>query len=103
MGTSEMARRNIIQQRTCQIARKSFESMLESQKRVDYLEYILRRKGLKLYEQKSECKRIIQGDASDPVYWLGREHNDRLMEEAKINYATDSKMREKSASGNILR
>mmetsp|Transcript_23336 Transcript_23336/g.35351 ORF Transcript_23336/g.35351 Transcript_23336/m.35351 type:complete len:413 (-) Transcript_23336:78-1316(-) len=99
--TPERLQQQILQERTSAVAMKSYEGMLQVQKRVDYLDGLLRRSGIKKIFRESHLanlnaklplwQRYYKKD--QPMYWFRRENFDHIMEEVKLENPSDSKTR----------
>ena len=95
----ESRQRQIIQENTTALAVKSYESMLQIQKRVDYLERLLARNGIKRIIRKptSEIprKRRITTNSKTAFYWFRHDHGPAIAEEYGVPNISDNLVRQK--------
>lgn len=95
----ESRQRQIIQENTTALAVKSYESMLQIQKRVDYLERLLTRNGIKRITRKptSEipCKRRTTTNSKTAFYWFRHDHGPAIAEEFGVPNISDNLVRQK--------
>lgn len=95
----ESRQRQIIQENTTALAVKSYESMLQIQKRVDYLERLLARNGIKRIIRKptSELpsKRRTTTNSKTAFYWFRHDHGPVIAEELGVPNISDNLVRQK--------
>jgi hypothetical protein len=95
----ESRQREQVQENASALAVKSYESMLQVQKRVDYLERLLARNGIKQITRKpmSEMpkRRKVSKDSKTAFYWFRQQHGPAIMEEFGVSSLWDSAVRQK--------
>lgn len=97
----ESRQRQVVQESTAALAIKSYEGMLQIQKRVDYLERLLARNGIKRIIRKptSEIarKRRITTHSKTAFYWFRHDHGPAIAEEYGVPNISDNVVRQKLA------
>lgn len=95
--TPEKVQQVLLQQRTSAVAMKSYEGVLQVQKRVNYLDSLFRRSGIKtnvkyLESRQKKDKALWQKyrRREEPMYWFRRDNFDHILEEVKIENPSDS-------------
>ena len=95
----ESRQRQIVQENTTALAIKSYESMLQIQKRVDYLERLLARNGIKRIIRKPTSaipkKRRITTHSKTGYYWFRHDHGPAIAEEYGVPTVTDNLVKHK--------
>lgn len=100
--TPEMLQKRLLQGRTSAVAMKSYEGMLQVQKRVDYMASLIKQNGIKEvfrevavsnakgknYSRRPAWQRCYKKE--QPIYWFRREHFDHILEEVKVENPSDS-------------
>jgi hypothetical protein len=95
----ESLQRQQVQENTAALAVKSYESMLQVQKRIDYLERLLARNGIKQITRKPTSAmpkhRKVSKDSKTAFYWFRQQHGPAILEEFGVSSLWDNAVGQK--------
>ena len=97
----ESRQRQLLQENTAALAVKSYESMLQVQKRVDYLERLLARNGIKQITRKPMSDmpkpkhRKVSKDSKTAFYWFRQQYAPAIVEEIGASSLWDNAVRQR--------
>jgi hypothetical protein len=97
----ESVQKTLLRENVTALAIKSYESMLLVQKRVDYLETVMRRNGLRPLRRavKEVPKKVLlPATAKNAFYWFRHEHGPRFAEEAGVKDIYSHQVKNKLAA-----
>ena len=93
-ASPESLQRKLVHENVTALAIKSYESMLQVQKRVDYLERLLGRNGIRRIDRKKiplRKSKKVHKSMKTAYYWFRQEHGPAIMDEfgAKTVYVPE--------------
>ena len=95
----ESLQRQLIRENTTAVAIKSYESMLQVQKRIDYLERLMTRNGIQRIHRKPSSAipttKSFPNDSKTAFYWFKHDHAPAIAKELGISNTSDNRVRQK--------